>query len=71
MPLTPAQRKAHKKYEKKTYSEIKIKPKVAESERIRKHATERGESLTRFLVRSAETQIEMDKNDDITPKETK
>lgn len=61
MPLTPAQRKAHKKYEAKTYGEIKIKPKIEEAERIREHAKRQGESLTRFLVRAAETQMQLDK----------
>ena len=63
MPITPAQRRARDKYEKKTYKAMQIKPLIAEAERIRTHIEERGESLTRFLVRAAETQIELDKAD--------
>ena len=61
MPITPAQRRAKDKYDKKTYKPMQIKPLISEAERIHAHADERGETLTRFLVRAAETQIEIDK----------
>ena len=61
MPISEAQRRAKKKYEAKTYKEMRIKPKIEEAERIHAHAEEHGETLTRFLVRAAETQIEPDK----------
>lgn len=57
---TPAQRRAKDKYDAKTYKELRIKPKIEEAERITAHAEGRGESLTRFLVRSAENQIALD-----------
>ena len=60
--VTPAQRRAKDKYEKKTYKPMQIKPLIAEAERIRMHIEERGESLTRFLIRAAETQIGIDKD---------
>lgn len=64
MPVSEAQKKATKKYEQKVYAPIKIKPKKAETEKIRKHAGERGESITRFLVRAADTQIDIDNKND-------
>ena len=60
MAVSKAQQRATKKYEAKTYNEITIKPKIEEAARIRAHASVRGESLTRFLVRAAEAQIILD-----------
>ena len=55
-----AQQEATKRYEKKHYRQMTIKPKIEENDHIRAHAAERGESLTRFLVRAAKTQIDID-----------
>ena len=59
---TPAQMKATRKYDEKTYDLIQIRPRKEIAERLRAHAEERGESITGFFVRSAETQIEIDKS---------
>ena len=61
MPVSKSQQKATKKYNAKTYMEITIKPKIEEGESIRAHVKERGESMTRFLVRAATNQIAKDK----------
>ena len=63
MPISEAQRRAKNKYEAKTYKEVRIKPKIEEAERIHAHAQKREETLTRFLVRAAETQIAIDDNE--------
>ena len=57
---TPAQMKATRKYDEKTYALIQIRPRKEFAEKLRSHAAERGESVTGFLVRAAETQIEID-----------
>ena len=59
---TPAQINATKKYDAKTYDLIQIKPRKEVAAKLREHAEERGESITGFLVRSAETQIAIDDN---------
>lgn len=61
MPITTAQRRAKDKYDKANYSVLQIKPKKDEAAKIRDYTADRGESLTRFLVRAAETQMEADK----------
>ena len=58
---TPAQLKAIRKYDAKTYSLIQIRPRKEVAAKLRAHAEKRGESITGFLVRSAETQIAIDK----------
>ncbi len=63
MPLTEAQKRAQEKYSAKTYKVLRIKPKIEEAERITNHAKQRDESLTRFLVRAAEAQMQQDNNE--------
>ena len=60
MPVSKSQQNATKKYNAKSYIEITIKPKIEEGERIRAHAKKNDESMTRFLVRAAETQMGID-----------
>ena len=60
---TPAQMKATRKYDEKTYDLFQIRPRKEVAEKIRTHAEKRGESITSFFVRSAETQILIDKED--------
>ena len=62
MPISEAQRRAKNKYEAKTYKEIRIKPRIEEAELIYAHTKERNETLTRFLIRAAKTQIGIDKD---------
>ncbi len=61
MALTDAQRRAKDKYDAKTYELLRVKPTKEEAATIRAHAEKQGESLTRFVVRSAYNQMEMDK----------
>jgi F0F1-type ATP synthase membrane subunit b/b' len=60
MALTDAQRRAKNKYDAKTYELMQTKPTKEEAAIIRDHAKKRGESLTRFVVRAANNQIERD-----------
>ena len=60
MPVTDAQRRAKDKYDAKTYDLLRVKPNKEEGAAIRAHAEQRGESLTRFVVRAAYSQMEKD-----------
>jgi uncharacterized protein (DUF1778 family) len=60
MPRTDAQRRARQKYYAERYAYLRIRPKFEDDERIRKHAACRGESLTHFMLRAADTQMEID-----------
>ena len=54
---TPEEMAIIRKYDSETYQLVQIKPKIEEAERMREYAKERGESLTRLVVRSVDTQI--------------
>ena len=65
---TTEQKKALREYDLKHYKLVQIKPKVQEAEILKAYVQERGESLTRFLVRAAMNQIQNDAEDDIRAK---
>jgi uncharacterized protein (DUF1778 family) len=60
MAMTDAQRRAKTKYDAKTYELLRVKPTKEEAATIRAHAEKQGESLTRFVVRATNNQIELD-----------
>ena len=58
---TPEQMKNIREFDSRTYQLVQFKPKIAEAELIRAYVKYRDEeSLTRFLVRAATTQIMLD-----------
>ena len=52
MPVSEAQRKASRKYDARTYKEIRIKPRIEEAMFIKDNAEQRGLSLTRYVMKA-------------------
>ena len=65
---SPEQMKKLREYDKKHFRLVQIKTKVREAEILKAYVQERGESLTRFLVRAAMNQIHNDAKDDVRAK---
>lgn len=61
MATTKAGQRAVAKYMKNNYDEIKIRVPKGKKDKIKAHATERGESLNGFVNRAIDETIERDK----------
>ena len=64
MPVSEAQRRAADKYNREKMDELKIKCRKELGAKIRSHAEECEESISKFLTRAALNQIERDKDVD-------
>ena len=57
MPYSEAQKKAVKKYNKKSYDEIKLRVKKGNKEIIQKYAESKNETVNRMINRLLESEI--------------
>jgi predicted HicB family RNase H-like nuclease len=60
MAITEAQRKATRNYQAKAYDRVLLRMKKGDKEKLKAHATKRGESLNGFINRAITETVERD-----------
>lgn len=63
MPISDAKHRANERYNAKAYDEIKLRVKKGRKEEIQIYAESRGESVTGFINRAIDEQIERDREE--------